>query len=180
MSKRTQSYVLGALLVILVIAYFTSRNQAPVLPGVFASDIKYQPLNVEDPALRLDLLEKIHKQEYEGRHRDIFSIGPPPLSPEEVKKIEASRKAAEVPTGPPPLDVPATFYGYASNPQSGKRQAFFLASNNEDVFIVSEGGTLMNRFKVVKIGNNTVELEEVSSRRRTTVTLEQPPGQGGQ
>jgi hypothetical protein len=180
MSKRTQTYVLGALLVILVAVYFSNRNAAPVLPGVFASDLKYQPMNVEDPALRLDLLEKIHKQEYEGRHRDIFSIGPPPLTPEEARKIEASRKAAEVPSGPAPLDVPATFYGYASNPQTGKRQAFFLASNNEDVFIVPEGGTLMNRFKVVKIGNNTAELEEISSQRRTSVNLEQPSIPGGQ
>jgi hypothetical protein len=180
MSKRTQTYVLGALLVILVIAYFSSRNQAAVLPGVLAADMKYQPMNIEDPALRLDLLDKIHKQEYEGRHRDIFSAGPPPLTPEETRKIEASRKAAEVPAGPPPLDVPATFYGYALNLQTGKRQAFFLASNNEDVFIVSEGGTLMNRFKVVKIGNNTAELEEISSGRRTTVNLELPASQGGQ
>jgi hypothetical protein len=180
MTKRTQSYVLGALLVLLVAAYFANRNQTPVLSGVFAADLKYQPMNIEDPALRLDLLEKIHKQEYEGRHRDIFSAGPPPLTPEETRKIEASRKAIEAPTGPPPLDVQATFYGYALNLQTGKRQAFFLASNNEDVFIVSEGGTLMNRFKVVKIGNNTADLEEISSGRRTTVNLEQPAGQGGQ
>jgi hypothetical protein len=38
----------------------------------------------------------------------------------------------------------------------------------------------MNRFKVLKIGNNTAELEEISSGRRTTVNLELPASQGGQ
>ena len=98
MSKRTQTYILGALLVILVIAYFSSRNQTAVLPGVLAADMKYQPMNIEDPALRLDLLDKIHKQEYEGRHRDIFSaarlLSPP-------RKRGKSKRAAKRSRCPP-------------------------------------------------------------------------------
>ena len=172
LSKRVQIYLFIGLLVILVLTIWLNRTQTPALTGVVTANQKFQPLNVEDPALRMDLLDRIHKQEYTGSHRNIFSAEPPPPPASELRK-NALPPAPVVPAGPPPLEVPATFFGYLTNPRTGKRQAFF--TNGDDVFVVDEGEILMNRFRVLKIGNNSVDLEETSSGRRATLTLELPP-----
>ncbi len=173
MSRKTQIYVLVGLLALLVIVFVLNRNTAPALTGV-AADEKFQPLNVEDPTLRVDLLEKIHKQEYGGTHRNIFTITlPPPPVPQPGQAGYIAPAPPPEPAGPPPVVVPATFFGYAVTPKTGKRQAFF--TNGDDVFVVDEGATLLNRFRLLKIGNSTADLEEISSGRHTTVNLEQPP-----
>ncbi len=48
------------------------------MSGVLASDTSFHPLSVEEPHLRLDLLDKIKKLDYSGSHRNIFIFGPPP------------------------------------------------------------------------------------------------------
>ena len=75
------------------------------------------------------------------------------------------------PAQPPPVVLPATFFGYVADARSGFRRAFF--ASGEDVFIIAEGETLMNQFRLLRITNNTAELEEISSGRRTTVALEE-------
>jgi len=174
LSKRVQVYLLVVLLVILVLTFWLNRTQAPALTGIVAANQKFQPLNIVDPTLRMDLLDRIHKQEYTGTHRNIFNAEPPP-PPISEQKMHPLPEVPVVPAGPPPLEVPATFFGYATNPKTGKRQAFF--TSGDDVFVIDEGGTLLNRFRVLKVGNNSVDLEETSSGRRATLTLELPPQQ---
>jgi len=77
------------------------------------------------------------------------------------------------PLPPPPLVIPATFFGYVADARTGFRRAFF--ASGEDVFIIAEGETLMQRFRLLRITNRTAELEEIASGRRTTVTLEERP-----
>jgi hypothetical protein len=175
LSRRNQIYLLVGLLVIFLLTAWLNRTQAPALTGVVAANQKFQPLNIEDPTLRMDLLDRIHKQEYTGTHRNIFvaELPPPPVLP--VTPIQAP-VGPVVPPPPPPLEVSATFFGYSTNPKTGRRQAFFL--NGDDVFVVDEGGTLLNRFPVLKIGNNSCDVEEIASGRRATLRLELlPPGQ---
>jgi hypothetical protein len=170
LSRRTEIWFLAVLVVLLGLSYWYARIQAPALVGV-AANVKYEPLKVEDPALRMDLLERIQKLEYTGTHRNIFSAEAPPAPP--IGKTNPAVAAPLVPAGPPPLDIPVTFFGYAVNPQTGKRQAFF--TNGDDVFVVPEGGMFLNRFRLIKVGNNTADIIEESSGRRATLTMELPP-----
>lgn len=169
MSRRNQIIVLGVLLVILAVILYHSWSGPSPLPAISAAEVKYQPLSVENPSLRLDLLEHIRKFEYSGRHRNIFSASLPPPPP---PKVDPTKAAQATPPGPPPLDVPVKFFGYAADPQTGYRRAFF--TNGEDVFIVAEGETLLNRFRLLRIGNTTAEVEEIASGRRATLALEEP------
>jgi hypothetical protein len=177
MTKKTryEAYLLGGLLVLLVFAlYVTRSHEGGFMSGVQADDgSKFEPLNIPDPSLRLDLLERIQKEEYNGQHRNIFSDEPLPPPPDKV----AENKPAEplgpsLPPPPPPLTVPATFYGVVVDPATGKRVACFSGSQDA-IYIVPEGGMLLNQFRVTKIGNNTVEVQEISSGRSTTLTLPQ-------
>jgi hypothetical protein len=172
MSRKTQTYLLIGLVVVLALVFLWERRTTPALVGVTAADsAPYVPLKVEEPTLRVDLLTKAHNLEYSGTHRNIFSNAPPP--PPVPKGGNVGPVVPPVPTGPPPVVVPVTFFGYATNPRTGKRQAFF--TNGDEVYVIPEGATLLNQFRLLKIGNSTAELEQISDGRRTTVNMEQPP-----
>src|SRR3984957_263093 len=177
MSRRTQIGVLITLLVLLLVVYLANRTQMPGLQGVMASDSSFQPLNVEEPELRLDLLEKLQKLDYPaGSHRNIFSAVALPVEP---KPGDANYHnphpfpTVQQPPPPPPVQVPAQFFGYASMRSSPKRVAFFL--NGDEVLVVQEGAVFMGRFRLDKIGNDSADVEEVSSGRHASVPMVQPP-----
>ncbi|MGA8406563.1 MAG: hypothetical protein WB680_05240 [Candidatus Acidiferrales bacterium] len=176
MSKRTEIYVLVGLLLVAAVAYLLSRSDTPGAKGVQVSETVFHPLNVEEPQLRLDLLEKIKKLVYPaGSHRNIFVFGPPPpppRTPADIARDNFRKKGPERPPPPPPVTVPAQLFGYASMPASGKRLAFFL--DGDDVLVVEEGSVFLNRFRLDKIGNDSADVEEISSGRHATVQMVPP------
>lgn len=181
MSERARIYaLLGLLAVLAVVAYFYTfdRTTVPGLSGVLAADTKFEPLDVHEPSLRLDELDRLRKMEYSGSHRNIFVAAPPPVP----KPTGPAAVAAQPFVGPreqvlPPLQVPAEFFGYASQPHTGKRVAFF--TSGDDVLVVAEGDKFLNAFRLVRIGNESADIEEIASGRHVTVPLVEPPAQGG-
>lgn len=168
MSRGNQIGVLVGLAVILAGLAWWNWGRTQDTPGSAAADETVKPLQIENPTLRLDLVARLRKLEYTGRHRNIFSASaPPPPPPKNPVKVEPA-----APPSPPPLDFPLTFYGIGTNRRTGRRRAFF--TNGDDVFVAAQGETLLNRFRVAQIGNNTCEVEEISSGRRATVTMEPP------
>jgi hypothetical protein len=175
MSQRAQIYLLVGLLALAAVIFLRSRSDVPGFPGgVLAADTKFTPLDVQEPNLRLDLLEKIHKTEYAGQHRDIFTGAPmpPKMEPGAVAQA-AQRVGPQLPPPPPPVQVPAQFFGYSTRPGGASRVAFFL--NGEDVIVVAEGDTFLGNFRLVHIGNDSADVQEISSGRHTQVVLERPP-----
>jgi len=173
---RYELYVLGALLVLLAIAAYSSQSRNSVFTGASVSDVKFTPLDVPDPSLRLDLLDRIQKLEYKGQHRNIFSAEPLPPPPSVLAAQQAAAQGPVAPPPPAPVTVPATFYGIVTDLHTGQKRACFSA-NADDVYIVPVGGTLLNQFRVLSIGNNSVEVEELASGRHTTLMLAQPADQ---
>jgi hypothetical protein len=129
---------------------------------------------VDNPALRLDILKRFLELEYKGVHRSIFSATMPPPPAPPPSKVQQADPTPELPQGPPPLTVDAKYFGFVSDLGGDHRRAFFATANNEDVIIASEGDTFMGRFRVVRLTNTTADVEEVSSGRHATLTLEQP------
>lgn len=176
MSRRTELYIFAGLMVLVLYSgyyYFSSRTHVAGFPGVFAADSKFQPLDVQEPDLHMNLLERIRKTEYAGSHRNIFSATAPPVEkPEtEASKFVGPRPAPQ----PPPVQVPAEFFGYAWRPHSEKRVAFF--TSGDDVLIVHEGDSFLGRFRLDHVGNDSADVEELSTGRHATVPLVQPPDQ---
>ena len=176
MSRRNELYMLGGLLILLVgLLYFMNRGPSTDGSGVVAADGKFQPLDVHEPQLRLDLLAKLQTLAYSGTHRNIFIATPPPAPPPPGQ--QASQAPPIVgpmpPPPPPPLQVPAEFFGYESMSKSGKRVAFF--TSGDDVLVVAEGDTFLNRFRLLHIGNDSAEVVENSTGRHATVQMVQPP-----
>jgi hypothetical protein len=173
MKPRTQVYVLvGLLAVLTAVVYYWFQEGSP-LPIALGGDEKFVAMDVKDPALRLDRLERIRKLAYPGMRRNIFSpeLPPPPAPPAPTPTSQPP--GPSLPPPPPALEIPFKFYGLAVDPRSGKRRAFF--TNGEDIFIASEGDTLLTRYLLLRIGNSSADFEEVGTGRQATLSLEQTP-----
>jgi hypothetical protein len=177
MPRRTQLLflLLGLLVLFVVVVYLDFRPPEAARVSAATSE-QFVPLPVENPALRVDLLDRLKKFQYHGTGRNIFSDAPaPPPAAAKVSALAAAKPSAPAPPpGPPPLVVPATFFGYVTDARTGTRRAFF--NEGDDVYVVAVGETLLGRFRLLQIGNNTAELEEMATGRRATLTMAEGPG----
>ena len=169
MTRKFQAYLLSGLVVLLAAVWVFNWNHGPELASVFSANDKFEPMSVENPSLRMDKLERIRKLEYNGSKRSIFTAQLPPPPAPVIPKVDPSKLP---PPPEPPLTLPVKFFGYATDPSSGRKRAFF--TNGEEVFILSEGEMLQNRFRLLRIGNATADFEELMTGKRATLPLEQP------
>jgi hypothetical protein len=172
MPRRYQMIALGVLVAILGVTLYSRFRPSDDTAKTSSVAGLFAPINVDNPALRLDVLQRFLNLQYKGAHRNIFvaTLPPPPPMPTPVTPVNVT---PPVPSGPPPLNVEAKYFGFVSDSKGSHRRAFFATSNNEEVFVAGEGDTLLGRFRVVKITATTADLEEVSSGRRATLTLEE-------
>ena len=68
------------------------------------------------------------------------------------------------------LPADMKFFGYGTVPNGTPRRAFL--SYQDDVLIVSEGDTLIGRYRIIKINNATLEFEELATGQRGQKLLE--------
>ena len=171
MPQRTKLVLLAVLGVVFAFMVYLNFRSPGVSAVPASADLRDDPIAIENPALRLDLLEHLKTLQYQGSHRNIFSAAAPTAPAPRV----VAKPAPAPPPGPPPvapLVVPATFFGYVTDARTGVRRAFF--SQGDDVFVLGVGDILLGRFRLLQIGNSTAELEETASGRRATVTLQEP------
>jgi hypothetical protein len=175
MSRRNQMIVLGLLIAVLGAIYFSRPSgdpaKTPTVAGLFT------PIPVDNPALRMDILERFLNLQYKGSHKNIF-VATQPLPPAPPPVVTPVNVTPVVPAGPPPLTVDAKYFGFVSDSKGSHRRAFFATANNEDVFVAGEGDTLLGRFRVVRISSTSADIEEVPSGRHTTLILEEPGPNG--
>jgi hypothetical protein len=109
-----------------------------------------------DPTLRFDLLRSSEDVTYKGTGRDIFrsQAEEPPIP----KPLPPDKQPNVVQAPPPPPPIPLKFYGFASRKDGNKR--IFL-SKGEDIFVAKEGDIVDRRYKIVHIGPNSVDVQDV-------------------
>lgn len=170
--------VLGAVALLLVARWMFFSSTPAAAPATTAT----QPAqtrgtkvlaNTLDPTLRLDLLSATEGLTYEGKGRNIFLSReemPKPVAPpiRITKKPEPEPQIPQGPPPPPPIDL--KFFGFASRP--GEQPRVFL-SQGESVFIAREGDIVNRRYRVLRIGPNAVEIEDVLNSNRQSIPLTQ-------
>jgi len=67
------------------------------------------------------------------------------------------------------------FFGYGMLPAGGPRQAFLKDANGDDVHIVSEGDLLLNHIRILHIGNEKLDFEDINTGQKGSKMLEAPP-----
>jgi hypothetical protein len=147
------------------------------------------PMSI-DPALKLDLLAKLQGVSVEGTHRSIFDFGQaPPPKPDPAaakpkspvpsplvaeKKDTKDKDKADTPAAKVAPPVPFKFYGYISPVSNPRRRAFFM--EGDEIHIVAEGDVVKRRYKIVRIGVNSVVVEDTEFKSQQTLPLEEQPG----
>jgi hypothetical protein len=74
------------------------------------------------------------------------------------------------PAAPPPIDL--KFFGMATS-TDGRRQAFLL--HGDDVFLASKGDIVQRKYRVIDIGPNSIQVEDLSNNNRQTLPLQATP-----
>ena len=131
--------------------------------------------NSLDPTLRTDILSASQKIEYAGGTRNIFKVAeaPPPPIPQAMANV---RTAPPPPPEPPPKpQIPLIFYGFSNRPGEPK-QAFLKDGDN--IFVAVEGMVIERRYKVVKITNNFILVEDILNNNQQTINLTLPQATG--
>jgi len=163
-------------LVVLVIAagaiWFYNSRQSPAGAGASTIASYYSPMNVDNLKLRTAERESSRSSEYKGTGRDPFNATPPPPPPPPVLKPGQAGYIEPPPPPPPKAELPPNmkYYGYGTVPNGSARRAYL--TDGDDVYIVAEGETLLGRFRIVKIGNATLEFEDISSHIQGQKSME--------
>lgn len=129
-----------------------------------------------DPTLRLDLLAKLQEVKYEGTERNIFQFytppPPPPPAPEKpIFTVNLPAPPAPPTPPPPPPPIPLKFYGLASAPGVTPRRAFL--QEGDDIFIATEGELVKKRYKVIKINDTSIEMEDTQNSSKQRLPLQE-------
>jgi hypothetical protein len=137
-----------------------------------------------DPTLRLDLLAKLQAVQIGKVERSLFDFAaaPPLKLPEPkivVKKPEPKMigpeppppppKPAPPPPKPPAPPLPFKFYGLLSPKAGGPKRAFLL--DGDEILTPAEGDTLKKRYRIVRIGVNSVTVEDLDFQAQQTLTI---------
>lgn len=148
------------------------------------------PMSI-DPTLRLDALVRMQKITVEGVHRNIFDFGQAPPPPTEASgkgpggkkpalpnpvidpQANLSAQAVTPPPQPPPPKIPWKFFGFMAGKAPAPKRAFFL--EGDDIHVVSEGDVVKRRFRIVRIGVNSVVVEDIDFHNEQTLPLEEVP-----
>jgi len=128
-----------------------------------------------DPTLDLSLLKRSEDINYGGNGRNIFVERSVATIPTPIRNgaTDVAQQQASLhipPPIPPPPPITLKFFGFENEP--GEPKKVFL-SQGEDVFIAGEGEIVDRRYRVLRIGPNSVEMEDVLYNNRQNIPLTQ-------
>lgn len=175
MKQKKQIIALLVLLVVTLLVWGYRWYGPRLAPQTLDPIRNYKVLAEQDSAIRWDKIEEAQKTDYKCCVRDLFSAIPqPPPTPKPKSQQDPPKVITPVVPPPPPVAVlppNLKYFGYGIVPNGTERRAFF--TDGEDVYVVTEGGTLLGRYRVLKIGNTNLEFQEISSGLRGTAPLEE-------
>ena len=141
-----------------------------------------------DPTLRLDLLAKVQGVDMQGVGRNLFQFSappPPPLPPEPKVPVKVAKSLdpraglpgarPAAPGAPQAPFITFKYYGYSTARGDNRKRAFFL--DGDEILVAGEGETVVTavkrRYRVVRIGVNSVEMEDAEFKSRQTLQLQE-------
>lgn len=174
--QKKEVYALVALVVAAALIWYFQFAKRPSVTGFSVDNGTYTPINARDFGDVIGDMDKARSTEYKSTGRNIFVMGALPAAPGADPNVQkAVIKRPYEPQGPHEQVIPLPtlsmkFFGYGNLPSGGPRQAFLL--DGDDVRIVSEGDTLQNHIRILKIGNESIEFEDINTHKHNSNPLE--------
>jgi hypothetical protein len=166
-------------------------NRTPNPAVVQAEDQKTvaTPPAQTDARIRLDLLKRENPDEDLGK-KNLFQYGPPPAPPAAAANAAGKSKtpgmsanapqpgtttaapATSVPAGPPPPPpIPLKYIGVSSVEPDSKTFIATLIDDNQHHFNAVNGDIFMGRYKISRITENSVDVDDLQYNRHQTLPL---------
>jgi hypothetical protein len=148
-------------------------GQGGAAPGVAAKRMASTSSSL-DPTLDESAMLRTESLVYSGSGRNIFSSisTPPMVIPSNVPKARPGvvlPVMPPMPVGPPPPPpINLKYFGTAVR-INGRRQAFLL--QGEDVYLASEGDIVARKYRIVSIGTNNIQVEDLVYKDTQTIPL---------
>jgi hypothetical protein len=185
-AERRNQVILGALVVVLIGAVYRAVAPSPDLapppaagapPAARAPTRGGAPANamatVAAPDVRLEALDR-HPEPASGNHRNPFEFGARPAP--EAARTEPGRlppppvsnpaPTAVVPTVPP---IGLKFIGVVQATEQS--QTYAVLRDDRGVYHGREGDIIEGRYRILKIGVESIELSYVDGQGRQTIRL---------
>jgi hypothetical protein len=142
-------------------------------PGVAAKRMASTSSSL-DPTLDESAMLRTESLVYSGTGRNIFSAISAPAM-EIPKNVPKARPGVVLPVmppmpvgPPPPPPINLKYFGTAVR-VNGRRQAFLL--QGEDVYLASEGDIVARKYRIVTIGTNNIQVEDLVNKDTQTLPL---------
>jgi hypothetical protein len=145
-----------------------------IAPGVAATKMASTSSSL-DPTLHESAMLRTESLVYSGSGRNIFSATyvPPVNIPKNMPKARPGMSAGTAPVlqqgPPPPPPINLKFFGTAIR-AGGLRQAFLL--NGEDVYLASAGDIVARKYKIISIGTNNIQVEDLQNDNTQSLPLQ--------
>jgi hypothetical protein len=181
--ERRRQLALAALAVILAVAIVQLWPRTSTAPAPSSNRAETpraarpgQAVNAAPgpPGVHLDALQS-ERPKPESVERNLFRFkekAPPPSPP--VAKRPEPPPPPPVPTGPPPppplAPITLKFIGIVEAPSHGEKIAI-LSDGRNAPFYGKEGAIIEGRYRILKIGVESVELAYADGRGRQTIRL---------
>ena len=133
-----------------------------------------------DPSIHLEKLADFDPGEPLNA-RNMFSVGAPPPERNVATRTSSGHGSSNPepgatavnslpqPVRPPAIVINLKFYGTKTDLIQRSLQGFF--AEGDDVYLASEGDLVANRYRVIRIGDSSAEIEDVSSKTRRQINL---------
>lgn len=172
---RKQLGVLGTLVAAFVAVMFVvSRGEGPAGPSAAPSNHPGRPGGPEGSPEVADVNLEALKQGHEAPadpDRNLFVFRPKAPPPARREAAPAPVFVPPVPTGPPPPPpIPLKFIGVLESAGSGGKVAI-LSDGRGSTFHAREGQEVDGRYRVMRIGTDSIEMSYVDGRGRQTLRL---------
>ena len=178
MRNRRALYGAVAGLALVLAAYTWSRDDRAAAVSLSLSGLQRAPRTASAdtplPRIGLDRLQKPHGGMEVGK-RDIFDFGPPPPTPPPPPAPPTPVPtpvvdAALVPPSPslPPMTV--KYIGSLADNQRGVKVAVLL-NDRKEVLTGGVGEVVGNRFRIVSIGLESVDVQDLGNNRMQRIPL---------
>jgi hypothetical protein len=179
--ERRRQLLLGALLTIFAVVLYRAwaatsgtpaqtSNGAGVAANAAGRGSQVAPHQPAAPDVHLEALDG-NRPKPGGSDRDLFRFKPKAAPPPPMQR-PPSPPVAPVPTGPPPPPpvppIPLKFIGTLE--RSGQKIAI-LSDSAGHVSYGPEGATIDGRYRIVRIGAESIEIAHVDGRGRQTIRL---------
>jgi hypothetical protein len=122
--------------------------------------------SVLDPTIRYAQLQIIENERYQGSGRNIFR--------DEAAPLRSKRSSEPLPIPPTPApaatepQIALRFFGFVSMLEVPRKGCF---GNGDDVFVASEGQIVNRRYRILKIKENSAEVEDLIDYSKHTLSL---------